>query len=87
MARATKIELSSIVGRLADIQKFNPRTGPTFGPDDLFLCALGFEPRCVAMPKLLAEIGYRSERVIVFEYDTNVDENERNREELIKISW
>ena len=84
MARATRVELSSIVGRLADIQKFNPRTGPTIGPDDLFLCALGFEPRCLALPKLLAESGYRSERVIVFEYDTNVDENERNREELTR---
>ena len=84
MARATRVELSSIVGLLPDIQKFNPCTGPTFGPDDLFLCALGFEPRCLAVPKLLAEIGYRSERVIVFEYDTNVHENERNREELTR---
>ena len=82
MARATRVELSSIIGRLPDIQKFNPLVGPTFGPDNLFLCALGFEPRCLALPKMLAEIGYRSERVVVFEYDTNVDENERNREGL-----
>ena len=84
MARVTRIELSSIVGGLPDLEKFNPRTGTTFGPDDLFLCALGFEPRCLALPKLLAESGYRSERVIVFEYDTNVEENERNRGELTR---
>lgn len=82
MARATKVELSSIIGRLPDIQRFNPRMGPALGPDDLFLCALGFEPRCLALPRALAENGYRSEHVVVFEYDTNVKENERNRAEL-----
>ena len=45
MARVRKIELSSIVDRLPDIQPFNPRAGSTYGPDDLFLCALGFEPK------------------------------------------
>ena len=82
MARATRVELSSIIGGLPEIQKFNPHGGHTLGPDSLFLCALGFEPRCLTLPKLLAENGYRSERVVVFEYDTNVNENERNREEL-----
>ena len=82
MDRVRKIELSSIVDRLPEIQSFNPRAGFLSGPDNLFLCALGFEPRCLTLPKLLAESGYRSERVVVFEYDTNVHENERNRKEL-----
>ena len=84
MARARKVELSTIVGRLPEIQIFNPRNGPAYGPDDLFLCALGFEPRCLTLPKLLAENGYRSERVVFFEYDTNVDGNEVNRQELTR---
>ena len=84
MARVRRIELSSIVDRLPAIQPFNPRAGTTYGPDDLFLCALGFEPRCLSLPKLLAENGYRSKNVVVFEYDTNVVENEVNRQELTK---
>ena len=84
MSRARRIELSAIVGRLPEIQKFNPRKGPAYGPDDLFVCALGFEPRCLALPTLLAANGYRSERVVFFEYDTNVDENEVNRENLTR---
>ena len=82
MDRVRKIELGSIVDRLPEIQEFNPRAEPPYGPDNLFLCALGFEPRCLSLPKLLSESGYRSERIVVFEYDTNVDENERNRTEL-----
>ena len=56
----------------------------TTAPDDLFICALGFEPRCLTLPKLLAETGYRSARVVFFEYDTNVDQNEANRQELTR---
>ena len=84
MARAKKIELSTVVGRLPEIQIFNPRIGSAYGPDALFLCELGFEPRCLTLPKLLAESGYRSERVVFFEYDTNVDQNEVNRPELTR---
>ena len=82
MPRARRIELSAIVGQLPDIQEFNPRMEPFHRSDDLFLCALGFEPRCLELPKQLAESGYRSERVVIFEYDTNIDENEVNRQEL-----
>ena len=84
MARVRKIELSTIVGGLPAIQKFNPPVGSDYGPDDLFICALGFEPRCLTLPKLLAETGYRSARVVFFEYDTNVDQNEANRQELTR---
>ena len=84
MVRARKIELSSIVGKLPDLERFNPAEHPAFGPDDLFLCALGFEPRCLTLPRMLAECGYRSKRVLFFEYDTNVDENAVNRQELTK---
>ena len=82
MARARRIELSTVIGQLPDIQKFNPRVDLPNTPDDLFICALGFEPRCLTLPKLLADNGYRSNRVVFFEYDTNVDENELNRQEL-----
>ena len=84
MAHARRIELSEIIGRLPDIREFNASAGPEYGPDDLFICALGFEPRCLTLPKLLADSGYRSSRVVILEYDTNVEENEVNRQDLAK---
>ena len=83
MARVRKVELSTIDGRLPGIQPFGPRDAPGYGPEDLFICALGFEPRCVTLPKLLAQSGYRSKHVVFFEYDTSIDGNEVNRLELI----
>ena len=82
MANARRVELSDILGRLPEIQPFHPLSGSSYGPDELFLCALGFEPRCLTIPRLLADNGYRSERAVFFEYDTNVDDNDRNRQEL-----
>ena len=82
MPRARKIELSTVMGSLPEIQEFNPYKQSTYGPDDLFICALGFEPRCLTLPRMLAENGYRSEQVVIFEYDTNVQDNEVNRQEL-----
>ncbi len=84
MPRARKIELSTIIGKLPDIQEFDLPEDQPYGPDDLFICTLGFEPRCLKLPGMLAASGYRSERVVVFEYDTNIDENEVNREELFR---
>ena len=84
MANARRIALSEIVGQLPEIQPFNPRSNPRYGPDDLFLCSLGFEPRCLTLPRLLAENGYKSNRVVILEYDTNADDNEKNRHELAR---
>ena len=83
MANVRRVELSGIVGLLPDIQAFNPRSTITDGPDDLFLCVLGFEPRCLTLPRLLAESGYTSVRVVFFEYETNADDNDVNRQELL----
>ena len=82
MANVRKLELSELLGRLPEIQPFKPSSSLRFGPDDLFLCALGFEPRCLTVPRLLADNGYRSNRVVIFEYDTNTHDNEKNRQEL-----
>ena len=84
MPRARKIELSGVIGKLPKIQEFDPPEDPPYGPDNLFICALGFEPRCLTLPRMLAANDYRCEQVVVFEYDTNVDENEVNREELTR---
>ena len=51
---------------------------------DVFICALGFEERCVWTPELLAEArGAQAGHSVYFEYPTNVEENERNKPRLI----
>ena len=82
MPNIRKVELSEILGQLPEIRPLHPNSDPGLGPDDLFLCALGFEPRCLTIPGLLADCGYRSNRVVILEYDTNTDDNEKNRQEL-----
>ncbi|MCY4623567.1 MAG: hypothetical protein OXC99_00950 [Chloroflexi bacterium] len=84
MAHVRRVELSEIIGELPELAIFDPRSVVSSVPDDLFLCALGFEPRCLALPQLLAESGYRSERAFFFEYDTNAVDNDVNRRELTK---
>ncbi len=75
-------ELTEIASVLPDVV---PLTGPgsaTSDRDDLFICAVGFEPRCLTIPKLFSEAGYQSDRVICLEYDTNPDDNAMNRPQL-----
>ena len=84
MPHARRVELSEIVGQLPKVQPFDPRSGSPYEPDDLFLCALGFEPRCLVLPQLLAESGYTSKRAVFFEYETNTADNDVNRRKLTK---
>lgn len=52
--------------------------------DDLFLCALGFEDRSTHIPRMLVENNeYKCDQTIYFEYATNLEDNEINREELM----
>lgn len=46
---------------------------------DLYLGALGFEERCLTVPRLLARRQARVRAAVFAEYDTNVRENEANR--------
>lgn len=56
-----------------------------FSNDDLYICALGFEDRCICGTKLLSELGYKSNKILLFKYKTHIEENEKNREELVNL--
>lgn len=84
MARARIVALSEVAARIPEVVQFNAASVSTQEEDDLFLCALGFEPRCLALPQMLANRGYQSRKAVYFQYATNPDDNEVNRPELVK---
>ncbi|MDP3065353.1 MAG: hypothetical protein Q8N08_01315, partial [Methanobacteriaceae archaeon] len=53
--------------------------------DDLYICALGFEDRCICGTKLLSELGYKSNKILLCKYKTHIEENETNRDKLINL--
>lgn len=53
--------------------------------DGAFVCALGFEDRVLAVPRMLATSGYRADVGIVVEYPVKRDENEHRRPELVAL--
>jgi hypothetical protein len=50
----------------------------------LFLCALGFEQRCLAIPTSLAREKFKAERAAYFQYSTNRSDNAVNRPGLLE---
>lgn len=83
MAEVVKCQLADTLAALGDATPFEPQTLQAREGDDLFLCALGFEPRCLTLPRMLKDSGYRAKRAAYFEYATNLDDNAANRPELV----
>jgi hypothetical protein len=77
-------EISHILHELPDIVPFQAARELDNKKESLFLCALGFEPRCLTIPREISEIVYRVGCVRYFTYSTNVDDNDANRPELEK---
>jgi len=53
--------------------------------DDLFVCALGFENRCVGAPRLLAKNDYKTKNTIILKYDVHEEDNNVNYYELKEL--
>lgn len=85
MARTKKIEFTDVIGELPDITPFNCMNDLYEDDYDIFMCALGFEERCLTIPELLAKNGkFKCNQAIYFEYITNSDDNSINRPRLIE---
>ena len=82
MAKVFATRVEDILHTLPEIVTFDSASGLRGTKEDLFLCALGFEPRGLTVPRALAEMGYSARRARYFEYSTNADDNEANRPEL-----
>jgi len=83
MARIQVVPLSSVMANLPDIQgldSWSPRPAECA----LFLCALGFEPRCLTIPGILAAQNFRAGRAAYFQYATNRADNAVNASRLLE---
>jgi hypothetical protein len=52
--------------------------------DDVFICALGFEERCLCVSEQLNSMGYTCDIAVCLTYRTNMRANNRNRTRLLK---
>ena len=82
MPRLRQRDLSDIRHLIAEVLPYSPRQdgGRT---DDLFICALGFEERCLTLPNALASSGYQARRALYCQYDTNADDNATRASDLL----
>ena len=76
--------LTEVTPSLPEIETLAPTTSRFAKQTDLFLCALGFEPRCASIPEFLAQNGFKAARALYFEYNTNRADNQANRAELVQ---
>jgi len=82
MAKITRYQLVDVVGGFESVRLLDAVDCRTSSTEDLFLCALGFEPRCLTLPRRLNEAGYKARRTAYFKYATNLDDNAINLPEL-----
>jgi len=83
MAKIKEIEFVDILNELPDINRLNCERELLDQKYDVFICALGFEERCLTIPENLAKTrGFKCKEAIYFEYSTNVEDNEVNKPRL-----
>ena len=83
MQNVHKYEINDVISDLPEIKPLDVG-GQVFDDTNvIFLCALGFEPRCLVIPEALQHSGFRSDQAIYFEYSTNLDDNAINRSQLV----
>ena len=77
MSQLQTVELSEATSRLPEISEMGA-SAINIGPHAVFICALGFESRCLSIPETLAAAGVSCGEAFYVEYDTNRAENEVN---------
>lgn len=77
-----EVEIGEVLTKLPDIEEFDRDSGHLQIKDDLLLCALGFEQRCLSMIEALKLSGYRSVHSSYLRYSTNRTENSMNLSSL-----
>lgn len=85
MSHLHQVELIDVLSQLPDVKRLDVERDLNVREEDLFLCALGFEDRCLSIPELIAMAGkYKCREAIYFEYSTNLNDNEVNKPGLLK---
>ena len=78
MPRIEQRQLVDVLSVMDDVSALEPKDVVSSEVDDLFLCALGFEDRCLTLPRYLTDNGYRARRACYVKYPTNLDDNAIN---------
>ena len=75
--RIRRYDIASVLPDLPDIKELNADvlSKRSWGA---YICALGFEPRCLTIPEALARAGFKSDIAICLKYSTNADQNQEN---------
>lgn len=84
MARVLQRQLEDILPQLPTLEGLDP-SAPGYGGGDIYLCALGFEERCLALPTLMARHQHHHEEAIYVTVGTNVEDNLRNQDALLAL--
>lgn len=87
VARLQQTVLEDVMTAFPDIIPFVPPPNVT---SDIFLCALGFEPRCLENARRLAAAGWRIDKCLILTLNSNTENDRKNLgplcDELGKIS-
>lgn len=85
MDHLRQVELIDVLLQLPQIESLNVERDLPRKEDTLFLCALGFEDRCLSIPELIAKTKeHKCTEALYFEYATNINDNEINKHRLLK---
>jgi hypothetical protein len=80
-----ELELVDVLSELPDINQLDCNKDLSDKEYDIFLCASGFEERCLTIPEQLASTkGFKCKQVLYFEYSTNSEDNEANKQRLLR---
>lgn len=84
MSKLHVCELSEVMPSFPEVRKLTPSDISDLERADLFLCALGFEDRCLTIPGALSNSGFKASKAYYIEYSTIPHENATNRPQLLE---
>ena len=80
-----QICLCDVINQLPDVQPIQFNETFLHQEHELYICALGFEDRCLSMGRKLSSYNdFKCTSAIILEYDTNIEDNEMMKPELFK---
>lgn len=86
MERLHEVELIEVLPKLPCVEPLEISRYFSGKTDDLYLCSLGFEARCLVIPEEIGSLNsYHAKEGIYFEYSTNSEDNDLNRVKLVNI--
>jgi hypothetical protein len=81
--RIKEIELTDVIDSLPEITKLDTVKDFIDFDCQIFICALGFEDRCLVIPEQLAITrGFNCHNAYICEYSTNMEDNDTNKSRL-----